>query len=486
MKQQEVWPIVHTLDKNHLAEALCHNDARVRKIAAERIGILRDAKKVHQLISCLALESDGDVALAIIRAMDRIGKPAIHPLILGLTDKNAKIRWASVRSLGGMGCSGAIRNLCKTTRDKDLHVRSASVNALGSIRILNKKVEAEILNCLDDDDDGIVLNAIYSAGRLGCDSAVPQLISQLETATPYIKRYIIESLGEIGDCQATSPLVQLLIKNECMNGIDLTNEDSQTVLEIVNALRKIADSHAVNSLVNVLICYVTLNKDTAARPAEEGCDPGCTERESPVPPHIIENISAALIKIGDPAIVPLIEALQTWAETEEGENDLPVYSCCEPVSLTTEICYILSKLGPSVIEQIMTLLHDEKSAVRKTAITFLGRHHLTDTRVLEALTTSLITDTDCDVRTKAAWFLGEGGSDSFDSIISNLEPLHRPFTLEEVRAMKRMGEKALDSLTLRLYESDDADRSKSVDTLRELIKISEPESGMRGLGALFG
>ena len=105
---------------------------------------------------------------------------------------------------------------------------------------------------------------------------------------------------------------------------------------------------------------------------------------------------------------------------------------------------------------------------------------------MEALTASLITDTDCDVRTKSAWFLGEGGSDSFDSIINNLEPLHRPFTLEEVRAIKRMGEKALDRLTMRLSESDDADRSRYVDTLRELIKISEPESGIGGLGALFG
>jgi hypothetical protein len=241
-------------------------------------------------------------------------------------------------------------------------------------------------------------------------------------------------------------------------------------------------------LVNLLICYVTLNKENAECPAEEGCEPYCNEKESLVPPHIVENISAVLIKIGDPAIVPLIEALQTWAETEDGENDLPVYSCCEPVSITTEICYILSRLGPSVIEQIMILLNDEKAAVRKTAITFLGRHHLTDTRVLETLTVCLITDTDCDVRTKAAWFLGEGGSDSFESIINNLEPLHRPFSLEEVRAIRFIGEKALHRLTLRLSKSDDADRSKSVDTLRELIEFSESvsESRMAGLGALFG
>jgi len=487
MNQYEVWSLVHTIDQSHFAEGLKHNDERVRKLVAQRIGVLRDITQVNNLIEFLAQEHEEDVGHEIIRALTRIGEPAVPPLMRGLTDENANMRRASAQGLGGMGCVAAIGNLCTATGDQNPGVRKAAVRALGRIGILNDDVEAKVLTCLDDDDKRVVLNAAFASGYLGCTAAVTRLIALLDDITPPFRSLIIEILGDIGDDRATGRLCQMLVKNDGTGGADCNVDTSERSEHIIEALGKIEDPRAVQPLIQALIDYVTCDKDNQECNAEDRCTTTrADERERSGPSYIMRNIHQALTRIGEPAIPPLIETLRGWADSEEGNEDSAECSCCQPPTVTSEICSILSEFGPFGVETVLKLLGDEKVSVRKLAVKFFSEEDLNEKRILDALVACMINDSDDEVKILAAQSLGEGGQKSFDAIVSAVEQLHRSFASSEKRAIHGICTEALSNLIWRLDGPDDRKRHQTLDAIRKLLESSPPPSRMEMLGRMFG
>jgi len=481
MNQYEVWSLVHTIDPSHFAEGLKHNDERVRKHIAKQIGVLRDITQVNNLIEFLAEERDFDVRYEIILALTRIGEPAVPPLMRGLTDENANVRRASAQGLGGMGCVAAIGKLCTATGDQNPSVRKAAVQALGRIGILNDDVEARVLTSLKDDDERVVLNAIFASGYLGCTAAVPRLIAQLDDLSSPFRGFIIEILGEIGDNRATGRLCQLLAKNDSPDESDVSIDDSERGQQIIEALGKIADPRAVQPLIQALIYCVINDDNNQDCDAEDGCAVmRDDEQECDNLPVIREHIHVALTRIGEPAIPPLIETLREWADSED--NDMR--SCCH-LSVSSEICSILSEFGPLGIETALKLLGDEKASVRKLAVKFFSEERLEEKRALDALVACMVNDPDERVKTLASYRLVDGGPKSFEAIISAVGQLHRPFTGVERDAIRMIGAEALFNLAQGLDDPDEGKRSESLDAIRELIQSSPLLSGMAALGALF-
>ena len=491
MNQKEVWSTIQGLDQSCYDTALNDPDYRIRLHTAERIGVIRDKRQVRNLIVCLEWEDDPEVISAIVRALDRIGKPAIPPLIRGLKDEKANVRWASAKGLGGIACIGAISNLCEATEDTSPVVRLAAVQALGSIGILNKAVEAKIQTCLGDDDERVVMNAVYSAGRLGCNAAVPHLISLLATAGHYPKQWIIEKLGDIGDNRATLPLVNLLIMNDSQDSSGIKTDDIKIAGKIIYALGQIADPRGVQPLIDALVYWTTVESDNQGCNAETGWHSG---DEGTDPAHLLGYISEALVRIGEPAIPSLIGTLREWAEREEGttdpadeEDDEDCNECsCFSTSVTSEITIILTDFGPLGIEAVLPLLSDEKVSVRKLAARFFSKEHLDDKRVRDALITCMIHDSDEGVKTLAAHSLSGGGALSFEEIVSAVDQLHRPFTGPEQEAIRLIASEAVSNLTEVLEEPDELLRQQILDSIRNLLESKPYLSGMAGLGALFG
>ena len=482
MNQYDVWSLVHTIDQSHFAEGLNHNDERVRKHIAKQIGVLRDITQVNNLIEAITEEQDFDVRYEIIMALTRIGEPVVLPLMRGLTDENANVRRAAAQCLGGMGCVAAIGNLCTSTGDQNPIVRKAAVQALGRIGILNDDVEARVLTCLKDDDERVVLNAIFASGYLGCTAAVPRLIAQLDDLSLPFRGFIVEILGEIGDDRATGRLCQMLAENNGMAESVFTLDSGERGQQIIEALGKIADPRAVQHVIQALIFCVINDDNNQDCDAEDGCtvmrddEQGCDNLAV-----IREHIHEALTRIGEPAIPPLIETLREWADSEDDNT----CSCCH-LSVASEICSILSEFGPLGVETALKLLGDEKASVRKLAVKFFSEERLDEKRVLDALVACMINDSDEKVKTLASYRLVDGGPKSFEAIVSAVGQLHRPFMVAERDAIRMIGAEALFNLARCLDDPDERKRRESLDAIRELINSSPPLSGMAGLGALFG
>jgi len=490
MNQSEIWSTIRGLDQSSFETALHDPDSRVRLHTAERIGVLRDKRQVRHLIACLEREDDGEVISAIVKALDRIGKPAIPPLIRGLTDENVNVRWASATGLGGIACTGAVSKLCEATEDTSPVVRLAAVQALGSIGILNKEVEAKILTCLEDDDVRVVMHAVFSAGRLGCHAAVPKLISLLPVAGHYPQQWIIEKLGDLGDSRATQPLVQLLIMNDSQDSSGMKTGDRKTAGKIIYALGQIADPRAVQPLIDALLYWTTVNSDIQRCNAETGWH---SRDENTDPAHLPGYISKALVRIGEPAISPLIGMLREWADREDcttdsadAEEDEGCYECsCCSTSVTSEISSILHDFGPQGIEAVLHLLNDENVSVRKLAARFFSQEHLDDKRVRDALITSLIHDSDEGVKTLAAHSLSGGGVRSFEEIVSAVEQHQRPFTFNEREAVRFIASDVVSHLMEVLEEPDERVRRQILDSIRNLLESGLCLSGMAGSGDLL-
>ena len=485
MKQHEVWSFVHTLDKSNFAKGLENNNGQVRKLTVQRIGVMRDTAEIPRLIEALRQECDEDVEDEIIKALTRMGEPAVLLLMQGLTDENEDIRRVSADGLGCIGCVAAIKNLCIATGDPNPRVRKAAVQALGFIGILNDEVEATILTCLDDENKVVVQYAAYASGDLGCTAAVSRLISLLDDVKPNVQRAIIQILGDIGDDRATDKLGQLLIRKDCPDDTDFTVDTSETGEDIIDALGKIADPRAVQPLMQALIYYITCDDDTQESDTEDGYKTiRADEQEPSRSSEIPESIFNAFNRIGKPAIPLLIETLREWADDEECSDDPCECTCCS-ISVASEISFILNGFGSSGIDAVLNLLNDEKVSVRKLAVKFFSEEHLNEQRVLDALITCMITDSDKKVKTLAAYRLADGGQKSFEAIVSALKQLHRPFTEAEKEAIRFIGTEALSSLTRALDEHDVEKRCIVLDAFQELIKSSPKSRRMEALEAFW-
>jgi HEAT repeat protein len=487
MNQNEVWSFVHTMDQSHVAEGLKNNDKRVRKLTVQRIGVMRDPSEIPHLIEVLAEERDAYIEARIINALTRMAEPAIPPLIQGLTIGNENLRCASAKGLGGIGCVATIKNLCAAAAgDESPLVRRAAVQALGSIGILNDEVEATVLTCLKDTDRGVIINAAFASGDLGCSAAVPRLLSLLDEINTYNQRYIIRVLGQIGDTRATEKLCKLLEKNDGQGTAKITLETSEREEELVEALGKIADPRAVQPIIQVLIHSITTVDDNQECDTGDGCTPGCSgEFKRARPSDIWGKINRALVQIGEPAIPPLIDTLRAWADKEEDNEDC---TGCYPrrgcsvciVSVASEISFILSDFGPLGVDAVLELLDDENVSVRKLAVDFFTEVHLGEKKVMDALIACMIHDLDEEVKTLAGYCLVDGGQKSFEAIVSAVDQLHRPFSDREREAIRLIGSEALSHLTWCLNQTDE-ERRCAVDAFRELIKFSPSQTGMERL-----
>ena len=487
MKQQEIWSIINNLDQSKLAESLIHDDGRVRELAAKRIGVIRDATFVNDLIHALAIEDTGDIRFEIIRTLNNIGEVSIQPLLEALKSDDEDVRYAGASGLCWVGSAEVISMLCKATEDPTPRVRAAALRSLWNTQILTPEVEEKILACLEDDDSVVVEFAILAAGELGCSAAVPRLISLLDPPTSRRDR-IIRSLGNIGDDRAVEILCKMLIAN--LDKIDASFDihEYKSEQDIAEALGKIADPRAVVPVIDALIHCVTVKRVKEDDGDTDECNPMISEQDRSVHAHLLVYISEALFRMGESSIAPLIETLRKYAVIECEDESLK-YCCGRPMSVTREVSHILSKMDHSVVGQILKLLEDENSAVRKAAVDCLTKEDVEDKTVRDVLITRIFNEADGEVKRQISWFLRKGGLSSFDDLVSACDKMNRPFTHGEIDTIRGICDASLRNITSYLADPDGEERQKRLALLRDLISagftLSQRRESER-INALFG
>ena len=147
---------------------------------------------------------------------------------------------------------------------------------------------------------------------------VEKWIAKLKKRNPESRQKAVEALGNLKDTRAVEPLIRIL-----------EQDVSFVRWEAAEALGKIGDASAIKPLINALVetWYIQ-------RKAED-----------------------ALVRIGSPAVEPLIRALEK-----------------EKVPVRCEVAKVLAKVGDrQAVEPLIKALEDENSRVRATAAEALGK-----------------------------------------------------------------------------------------------------------------
>jgi len=194
-----------------LLKKLASKNKDDRRVAAERLGKLGDARAIEPLIHASGRGGGERAKNAAITALARIGKPAI-PLLVEtiLHDRTSKLRRASAAaSLGLIGHRTTIPHLLKATKDPSIDVRLHTVVALAQFR--DSAAIPYLIKALSDESGGVRIQAANALGLLRSRKAVGPLIRALRDEKWYVRQHAARSLGLIGDKRATSPLSSSLM-----------------------------------------------------------------------------------------------------------------------------------------------------------------------------------------------------------------------------------------------------------------------------------
>ncbi|MFW6154043.1 MAG: HEAT repeat domain-containing protein [Planctomycetota bacterium] len=148
-----------------------------------------------------------------VRALARIGRPAVDPLIEVLQDEGARsvIRSGAAEALGHIGDKKALDPLLKALRYRDSGgVRPTVAEALG--RLGDPNAVDPLLEAFQAEHAGVARDEVATAlGMIGDERAVPVLArAVLDPALRSSHREVVQALGKIGDPRGVEPLIGAL------------------------------------------------------------------------------------------------------------------------------------------------------------------------------------------------------------------------------------------------------------------------------------
>lgn len=142
------------------------------------------------------------------RALARIGKAAVEPLLAALGDASFKVRKHAAFALGEMESSlvrgPAAERLARLLRDGHEEVREAAARALGEIDVAT--AVAPLTASLRDEASRVRAAAAWALGEIDDRGAVEPLVGALRDREAEVRRQAAWALGEIDDSAAVEAL----------------------------------------------------------------------------------------------------------------------------------------------------------------------------------------------------------------------------------------------------------------------------------------
>lgn len=350
--------------------------------------------------------------------------------------------------------------LVKALKHKDVFVRRAAAEALGTLR----------------DPQG-----------------VEPLIAALRDGDIAVREAAATSLGRIRDGRAIQPLARLLNDEHAGGERLLDNAEIAKFVSICEAaaesLGKLGhgDAHAIEALTAALQAAHSRVRRAAAEALGTLRDPRAAEplvaRLRDEHSEVRDAVWGALLKLGSAAVEPLINALKSddsWvrmrvvlllgdlADERAVEPLESVLTSDQDASVRGDAARILGQLRDSrAVEPLTAALHDTDGQVRREAVEALG--DLADSRATEGLVAAL-EDEDVDVSFGAAEslaILGDprgaetlisrlGVSTSVDQRIRAKGATHRrdhPMRHRAKKALLELGESAVEPLIRKLRDT---------------------------------
>ena len=431
-----------------LIKALEGEEPSAARVAAEALGLIGDARAVEPLIK--ALVSDWSwVRCKAAEALEVIGDVrAVEPLIRALEDEDDNnVRYhianALVILISTLGEARAMETLIGSLGSDEKFVRQCAVEALGKITEANVRGEEKekIHHFLESDDPAMVMRgaSLLKGTLVTADDASPENLQKFLESDDQEMRGIGLSIAK--DSGMPEEMLQTILK------IYMWDKDKSNNAAAKSLLAKHAPVDLQATLKeNWKPSYRTLSVsgDKLTKVIEMLIEAfGTREQYVEVALHPLINAlgesnhaAEALGRIGEPAIEPLIRALQDW----DG-------------GVRNGAAEALGKIGDArAVEPLIKTLKDSDEAVHKTAVDALGS--IGDTRavepLLEMLNNAALGE---DVRCCSAGALGQiGDARAVDPLIKVLL-YDRPsyFWEAAVCALGNLGdERAINPLTNKL------------------------------------
>ena len=184
------------------------------------------------LLLALILRASPALQASIARAIAEIGDPMVEALLPALHHQQPVIRRATVIALQGMGRK-AFMPLSEALRDSNPSVQKEAANVLASMRWspegLQEKVQFYylredwtelarlqgaavpiLLKALASENAWIRCESAQTLGKIRDSRAIPQLIKAVKDPRIDVRVRAIEALGEMGDDRAKPPLADAL------------------------------------------------------------------------------------------------------------------------------------------------------------------------------------------------------------------------------------------------------------------------------------
>ncbi len=379
-----------------LIRDLAHEDRSIRfKAVQELVRISEPA--VKPLIAVLDDETLDTGWL--VDVLKQIGKPAVEPLIEALDDPRMVTQQRAALALGSIGDDRAIDPLIKALKDDDIEVRAEAASSLGGF--LNADAVEPLLVALEEEAAAVRAKAAWSLGNFDDIRIVDHLLVSVQDADAVVRRGAIWSLAKL-DSQRAADAFRAALKDE----------DSEVRQLAAVALRKLGGdepaleqymataNEVTGEVENVLDALQDASRlNTTNLEALRHSNPRVRERLlealsqkggkisidallpalNDINPAVRTTAIHSLTKIGEPAVAPLIEALEHKSKY-----------------VRSGAAQVLGNLkDPRAVMPLIALLEDQAAAVRHDAAESLGR--LRDERAVNPLKSTL-SDSDQVVR----------------------------------------------------------------------------------------
>lgn len=340
-------------------------------------------------------------------AIDALGSDAsmVEQLIVIMRDRNAYaayVRSNAALALGTLKDVRAAKPLTDSLQDEIPYIRQCAAEALEAIGWDPQNDKSNYAWYL------IAKQQWEMCVKLGLPAVEP-LIATLQDISPFIRRYVVETLGAIEDGRAVSPLIQTA----------LHDKDTSVRRRAVEALGAIKDARAVKPLIAIL---QDENSDLRQQSTKVLGVIGDMWAFEPLiaalqdKSYLVRRQAAeALGNIKDTqAVGPLITTLQD----ENSDVRQQVAEALEAIGwkaeqdISNQVWYLIAsqqwnacvKLGTFALEPLVAALRDKDWRVRRDASKALGDFE--DERAVKPLLSVLIRDNHWDTREAASEALG--------------------------------------------------------------------------------
>jgi HEAT repeat protein len=182
-------------------------DPRVRRVAAEVLGRLRDPELITPLRGCLG-DVDAAVRAAAVRSLGRLNEPSARAdVVRRLTDPHAAVRLAAVNVVRAL--EGPVSALRPVLDDPDPAVRAEAAAALLALDG-SGKTRGVLQQMISNEDAQLRHIAVAALGHARSAEAYGLVVGCLGDADPSVRGIAADGLAALDPDQAVQPLVALL------------------------------------------------------------------------------------------------------------------------------------------------------------------------------------------------------------------------------------------------------------------------------------